>query len=59
MISPEDVRALNERPSEDLRQIMALSAGICAARDGDGGQLIAIALERIVARLRCRPRRAA
>lgn len=59
MIAPHEIRALNERPSEDLRQIMAACAGICAARDGDGGKLIAIALDRIADRLRCRPRRAA
>lgn len=59
MIAPEEIRALNERPSEDLRQLMAHCAGICAARDGDGGKLIAIVLDRIADRLRYRPRRAA
>jgi hypothetical protein len=59
VISPQEVRALNDRPSEDLRQIMAHCAGICAARDGDGGALISFALERIVSRLRCQPRKTA
>lgn len=59
MITPADIRALKDRSSEDLRQLIAHAAGIHAHRDGDGGALIACALERVAERLRYQPRKTA
>lgn len=59
MIDGELIQDLNDRPSEELRQVIAYCAGICAHRDGDGGLLISEALYRVADRLSGKPRRAA
>jgi hypothetical protein len=59
VIEPREIQTLHDRPSEELRELMAHCAGICAHRDGDGGALIATALERIAYRLRYQPRKTA
>jgi hypothetical protein len=59
MIDPDVLRGLQATSNEQLRQIIAYSAGIHAHRDGDGGLAMADALERIAARLRGQPRKAA
>lgn len=47
MITRDELLDLYDRPSEDLRELMAHCAVICAHRDGDGGLLISMALRRI------------
>lgn len=47
MIEPREIQELHDRPSEELRELMAHCAGICAHRDGDGGLQISMALRRI------------
>lgn len=59
MISPDEIQSLHDRPSEELRELMAHIAGIHAHRDGDGGALIATTMRRVADRLTCQPRRAA
>lgn len=59
MIRPDEIQRLHDRPSEELRALMAHCAGICAHRDGDGGASIATALHRIADRLTGQPRKAA
>lgn len=59
MLRPDEIQALHDRPSEDLRALMAHIAGIHAHRDQDGGQIIATAMRRIADRLTGQPRRAA
>lgn len=59
MIRPEDIQDFNDRTSEELRELIALAAGIHARRDGDGGALVATCLRRVADRLTGQPRRAA
>lgn len=59
MISPEFIQDLNDRPSEELRLIIAHCTSIHAHRDGDNGQAIARSLARIAARITLQAREAA
>lgn len=58
MIRPEEIQALHDRPSEELRALMAHVAGIHAHRDQDGGRTIGTAMRRIADRLTGQPRQA-
>jgi hypothetical protein len=58
MLEPAFIQDLNDRPSEELREIIAHAAGIHAHRDGDNGEKMSEALARIACRLRLQPRKA-
>lgn len=57
MINPDDLQDLNDRPSEELREVMAHCAGIIADRNGE--ENAAIVCENIAAACRQLIRRAA
>lgn len=59
MLSPDQIQELHHRSREELRALMAHAAGIHAAKDGDGGVLIARTPRRIADRLEGKPRREA
>ncbi len=54
-----DIRALEDKPSEELRELTARIAGILAFRDEDGGLQVATIYRRIADRLTGQPRVAA
>jgi SOS-response transcriptional repressor LexA len=57
LVEPD--RDLHALSAIELRAYIAQAAGLAAFKDGDGGELTAIALRRIADRLDCKPRRAA
>jgi hypothetical protein len=59
MISPDLLSRLGEMPATQLREVIAHASGLAAHKDGDGGMLLAKALDNISSRLRGQPRRAA
>lgn len=59
MMNPAILAYLTSAPADELRQVIAHAAGLHAARDQDGGKLVAVALRRVADRLDNAPRRPA
>jgi len=59
VLAPTMLQYLSTRSSEELRELMAVCAGLHSHRDGDNGEKVADALHRIADRLTAKPRRAA